>query len=524
MNSLDHALGSVDTGQDGWRRALAAASPLVAGGRLLVALELNASDGPWVRPDEARKISGLARYTQGDRFNGSSVTFMGYDGKWNSTDQVPSRAIQSGLIDRFGNVDPTDAGRTSRYSLAAEMQRSTGRGSLKLSGFALAYRLNLFSNFTYALDDPENGDQFEQADRRLVFGGRASFRQLDTWAGRPVEQTFGVQARHDDVGTLGLYRTAARRRLSTVREDGVNQTSAAVFYQQLYQWNPVVRTSLGLRGDLYRFDVRSSEASNSGTEISGIVSPKAGLVLGPWRSTELYANVGTGFHSNDARGATIRIDPVTGETAQRVTPLARATGAEVGLRSVAIPRVQASVALWTLGLESELVFVGDAGTTDASRPSRRTGVELTVYARPTSWLALDADLSFSRARFTDDDPAGALIPGAVERVASAGVTIDSPETRFFGSARLRSFGSRPLVEDGSVRSAPTRLVNLQAGWKLTQGARLVLDVFNVINTSASDIDYFYVSRLPGEPAEGIADVHTHPALPRAVRVGVRFEF
>jgi outer membrane receptor protein involved in Fe transport len=191
---------------------------------------------------------------------------------------------------------------------------------------------------------------------------------------------------------------------------------------------------------------------------------------------------------------------------------------------VAIPRVQATVALWTLGLESELVFVGDAGTTDASRPSRRTGVELAVYARPTSWLALDADLSFSRARFTDDDPAGPLIPGAVERVASAGVTIDSPETRFFGSARLRSFGSRALVEDGSVRSAPTRLVNLQAGWKVTRGTRLVLDVFNVFNTTASDIDYFYVSRLRGEPAEGIADVHTHPALPRAVRVGVAFEF
>ena len=247
------------------------------------------------------------------------------------------------------------------------------------------------------------------------------------------------------------------------------------------------------------------------------------LPFGPWAATEIYANAGLGFHSNDARGAVIRIDPKTGAPADRVTPLVRAKGAEVGVRTVRVRGLQSTVALWYLGLDSELLFVGDAGTTEAGRPSRRLGLEWSNYARVTPWLTLDGDLSFSRARFADDDPAGNVIPGALDRVISAGVTV-SPQRSLFGSLRVRHFGPRPLIEDASVTSRSTTLWNAEAGYRVSSRARLVLEVFNLFDAEVSDIDYFYASRLPGEPAEGIEDVHTHPSLPRSARVALQLSF
>jgi hypothetical protein len=253
------------------------------------------------------------------------------------------------------------------------------------------------------------------------------------------------------------------------------------------------------------------------------VNLKAGAIFGPWSGTEIYANAGTGFHSNDARGAAITVDPVSGEPADRVTPLVWARGAEVGLRTVRIRGLQSTVALWYLGIDSELLFVGDAGTTEASRPSRRVGLEWTNYARLKPWLTLDADLAFTRARFSDDDPAGTRIPGALDRVISAGLTVE-PQQRLFGSIRARHFGPRPLIEDASVMSNSTTIWNGEVGYRLSSKARLVLEAFNLFDAQVSDIDYFYTSRLAGEPAEGVDDIHLHPALPRSARLGVQFSF
>jgi hypothetical protein len=522
-NTLDRFMARVGSGQDGWARALVAGSPRVGQGHVLYALELSHNDGPWVRPDDYQKINGVLRYSQGDARNGFSLTGMAYRATWDSTDQVPSRAIESGAIDRFGLIDSSDGGDTSRYSVAFDWQRSGSGSVTRATAYGFHYDLNLFSNFTYFLDDPENGDQFEQADSRFVSGGRVTHRRLGVWGSRTVQHTFGAQIRNDDISTVGLYHTRERERLSTVREDNVLQTSGAAFYENKYQWSPRVRTELGLRADLYRFRVNSDNPLNSGSDVSGIVSPKGGVVVGLFPSTELYANAGIGFHSNDARGATITVDPVTGDPVSRVTPLARARGAEVGLRTVAVPRTQLTLSLWTLALDSELLFVGDAGTTEAGRPSRRTGIELTSYYRPYQWLIFDADLAVSRARFTDGDAAGERIPGALDTVVSAGVAVDAWKG-IFGSARLRYFGPRPLVEDGSVRSKETSLVNLQTGYRFSNGMRLILDVFNLFDARASDIDYFYSSRLRGEPPGGVDDIHLHPTLPRTARISLQFGF
>jgi outer membrane receptor protein involved in Fe transport len=228
-------------------------------------------------------------------------------------------------------------------------------------------------------------------------------------------------------------------------------------------------------------------------------------------------NAGFGFHSNDARGATMTVEPGTDNPAFRVTPLVRAKGLEGGFRTVAIPRLQTTLTAWTLNLESELLFVGDAGTTEAGRPGHRYGIELTNYYSPRPWVTFDADLAWSRSHFTDFDPVGHRIPGSIETVVSGGATIDSFRG-VFGSVRLRYFGPRPLIEDDSVRSNATTLVNLDVGYKLTRNVRLGVDVFNLLNAKDSDIDYFYASRLPGEPLGGVDDIHFHPALPRTARV------
>lgn len=523
VNQLERPLVSLSGGAYGWGRLFGAASPRFGDGYLLGAIELNHMDGPWVRPDDYRMVNGVLRYSRGDNRNGFTLTGMGYWADWNATDQVAERAITNGIIDRFGALDASDGGRAARQSVAAEFQRSIGPSSIRATAYVLHSRLDLFSNFTYFLDDPENGDQFEQAERRTAAGGRVTYRRLGHVFGRHAESAVGVQIRSDWLDPVGLYHTVSRRRLSTTREDQVGQTMAGVYAQTEIEWTRLVRTTLGLRTDTYRFDVTSDNSLNSGTGSNALVSPKFGAVFGPWAGTELYANAGGGFHSNDARGAAIRVDPLSGEPADRVTPLVRAKGAEIGLRTVRLRGVQSTLALWYLGLDSELLFVGDAGTTEAGRPSRRVGVEWGTYARLKPWLVVDGDLAISRARFTDDDLVGDSIPGALDRVISGGVTVE-PRQRLFGSIRVRHFGPRPLIEDASVKSTSTTLWNGELGYRLSSKSRVIAEGFNLFNADVSEIDYFYRSRLPGEPADGVDDIHLHPVIPRSARVVLQFFF
>ena len=520
VTSLERPVAKVDGGTQGYGRALAAESLALGPGTLLWAVEAGRDDGPWVHPDQVRRYNGVVRYSRQQDEDAFSVTAMAYGNRWNSTDQVPDRAVASGLIPRFGAIDPTDGGESSRRSLSADWQRSGDAMATRVTVYAVGYDLKLFSNFTYFLDDPIRGDQFEQVDRRVVTGLSASRSRLSSWFGREVQTTVGIQARNDNIAEDGLFHTEARQRLGSVRDDHVVQTSASIYAESSIRWSPKVRTVLGLRADSYRFRVASV---NSGSDRESLVSPKLSLALGPWEDTEFYVNAGYGFHSNDARGATISVDPKTGEPVERVTPLVRARGAEVGLRSVLVPHLQATVALWELDIGSELVFTGDAGTTEPSRPSRRTGIELANVWTPRPGLVFDADLAVSRARFRDSEPVGDRIPGAVEAVVSAGASIENL-SGFFGSLRLRYFGPRPLIENDTVRSRSSAVVYARIGREIAPGVRLAAEIFNLADARVSDIDYYYVSRLPGEPAAGVADVHSHPAVPRTVRASLSCAF
>jgi outer membrane receptor protein involved in Fe transport len=512
---LDKPLVVLEGGQDDYARGLLAASTDLGAGTLLVGLDYALIDGPWQLEENYRKRNGVLRYSRGTSTGYLKVTAQGYDGEWRSTDQIPLRAVQAGTLDRFGTVDPTDGGASHRYSLALDVSASLGQWQTNARVYAIDYSLDLISNFSY-FTDPEHGDQFEQVDDRRIYGGDWSWRTSFASLGAEQELTSGLQIRRDDIQRVGLYRTIARERFATVREDAVAQTSYAVYGGIASRWTNVIRTMVGLRADRFEFDVDAGLAANSGRASDSIVSPKFALVLGPWSKTELFVNVGRGFHSNDARGATITVDPADQITpAERVDALVGATSVDVGLRTAVLPNTQVSVSAWGLKLDSELLFVGDAGTTEASRASERRGIEAAIIWNPLRWLIVDADLAWSRARFSDDDPAGDRIPGAVESVASVGLAVDHP-SGWFGGARFRHFGAAPLIEDDSVRSKPTTLVNLEVGRRFFERYKVSAALYNVFDSEDSDITYYYESQLPGESAP-VADIHFHPVEPRTLR-------
>ncbi|HEV2720290.1 MAG TPA: TonB-dependent receptor [Thermoanaerobaculia bacterium] len=482
VSVLVQPLVSLTGGRFGYRRLFAAGSQSLGRGELLGAFEFAHDDGPWLRPDAYRKLNGLLRWTAGNNSDAFSATLSAYGGRWNASDQIPQRAVAEGMS-RYGEIDPTDGGDSYRVSAVADWQRRRDDTLTKASAYVIAYGLDLFSNFTYFLDDPVHGDQFEQQDRRVIAGGRAT-RQ---WG----ENLVGIELRHDHIGTLGLYHTDARRRLDTVRSDRVDETSISAFAQTTTQWTAKLRTTAGVRADTFL--------------AASIASPKLSVVYTPRDGTELYASAGLGFHSNDARDTE--------------SLLVRTRGAELGVRTRALPRLTTTLALWDLDIGSELVFAGDSGRTEPSGASRRTGMEWTNLLRLSSHLSLDADLAVSRARFRNGD----RIPGAVERVASCGLALANAG-RITAALRYRYFGPRPLIEDNSIRSRASETFNAESAVTLTPRLTLGVDVLNLTNARASDVDYFYTSRLAGEPRGGVADVHLHPLEPRALRLRLDARF
>lgn len=533
IDKIDRNLWLTSLGSFGYGRGLAIASHQVGQGQILFAGEATAYNGPWDTPDRLRKLNTVMRYSQGTADNGFSITGMAYANRWNSTDQVAERAITSGLIGRYGTLDPKDGGNANRFSLSGRWEQSDKDSATRANVFIINSSLNLYNNFTYFMNDPINGDQFHQFDRRTVIGGQAAHIFKGEVAGRPMETEIGLQTRHDSI-SVGLEDTVARQTLNVVRNDVVRQTSGAIYAENRYKWTDWFRTTVGLRGDTYLVDVNANNALNSGTATDSIVSPKFGLAFGPWSKTEFFINAGRGFHSNDARGVTIAVDPRTNLPTQKVPLLVRAQGAEFGLRTQMLEGLDSSITFFGLDYKSEILFVGDAGTTEPSRPSRRYGVEWANHYKYSAWLSFDVDLTWSHARFTAPDPSdatlGNFVPGAPTMIAAAGFTIGDDNKGWFGGARLRFFGARPLDEDKMISATPTTLVNARVGYASDGGIKLQLDALNLLNVKAEQIAYAYQARLSNDPACNPAtnscpyDRHLHPVEPRAIRLTLSGHF
>ncbi|MCX6955564.1 MAG: TonB-dependent receptor [Verrucomicrobia bacterium] len=522
FDALPRPFVTVSVGENNYRRLVAGGTVARGQAETTGAVEYTHDDGPWKLSEDANRFNGFARRHWAAGGNDYRLTAMAYHGKWRSTDQIPLRAVKAGTLDRFGNIDPSDGGEADRASVSFDATLKSAGGTTRVNAYALYNRLNLYSNFTYFLDDPVNGDQFNQRERRVVFGGAVTQTRSGEVLGAKSDFVAGLQVRADEIGELGLHRTVERVRLATVRDDEVSEASAGVFGRVETRWSDTVRTTAGLRLDGYRFKVDSVDTRNSGTRLADIFSPKVGVVFGPWSRTEIYANAGDGFHSNDARGTTIRIDPADGVTpVDRVNPLVRSRGAELGVRTAAVPGLVSSVTVWALDLDSELVFVGDAGGTEPTARTRRYGVELANHWKPTPWLALEGDVALTHARYRDN-PANGHVANSIKTVVSGGLTVAKREG-WLGSVRVRYFGSQPLTEDNSVRAPSSLTFNARIGWR-AKDWEVALDVLNVLDRASYDIAYAYASRLRGEPAAGVDDIHFHPAEPRTFRLGVTRRF
>jgi TonB dependent receptor/TonB-dependent Receptor Plug Domain len=534
-------------GEDGYRRALLMGSTAVGPGTLLGAGEVYHNDGPFDNPDDYNRLDGVLRYHRGTATDFFTVTGMAYSGKWNSTDQVPQRAIDAGVIGRYGSLNPTDGGESSRSSLSFNRVKRTDADQVQFSAYVIRYKLDLWSTFTYYLTDPVNGDQMLQHDDRVVYGFKGSKTWFTDLWGRPSSNLIGVQGRFDDIRDVAIDATFQRQFLSTKQNAGVMESNGALYFENSTQWRNDVRTVLGLREDEFGFDVRDKMLNSDGTcninsdplgcntgdVRANIFSPKLGIILGPWDKTSYFITVADGYHSNDARGVTR-----SGESpdASPVTPLTRATSAEIGLATEPLPSWQTTLDVFLLKLRSELVFDGDAGVTEPSGSTTRTGIEWGNTYRFNPWLHADLNAAFSRARFDHNVPpddlgcaaaaasnpctqpvaiTGRYVPNSPTNVIDAGITGQHP-SGWFGALKARHFGESPLVEDDSARSPAYTTFDLQVGCQQPGKWLFAVDVFNLAGVKWNDIEYYYVSRLQNE-ASPKADYVVHPGVPRTIR-------
>ncbi len=507
-------------GQFNTQRHLLMFSPTKDTVRTLFAAEGYYTDGPFQNDN---------RYVRGNLLGKATMNPLGRDelvitgtfqkSQWNGSGEIPLRAVHDGSLDRFGSIDPSEGGKTLRSTGRLNYHYDTPAGGrFFANAYAQYYRFDLFTNFTFFLNDPVNGDGFQQSDRRVVYGGDVGYKQLVRFFDMDGAATVGFQTRVDDIHAR-LGPQVKRAPLGTTVDSTISEASYAPFLKLELQPTPWLRLSGGVRTEVFTFDVRNRCAGcaeqPAGNTSSGLVLPKMNVILGPWFGTEFFANYGEGYHSNDARSA----------VAQVVSPLAKARNYEVGVRSKpwGPEGVELVATLWALDLKQELVFVGDEGTTEIRGASRRRGME--VAARGQVWgpLYFNGSVTWTKAEFTN----GNAIPLAPEVTAYGALLLRWPEG-LISQLQATYLGVRPLIEDRSAKAPSWTTFDLSERYqlpvKLPHGRlEAFLFVQNLLNTKWEQATFYFDSRLRNEAA-AVADTHFVPGNPRFVMAGLAWYF
>jgi outer membrane receptor protein involved in Fe transport len=526
LDRIDNQV-SLTGGTLGYRRLLAGGSTGIADGSLLGALELQHYDGPWVVPDDFRKINAVLRYSRGDEVEGFTLTAMHYHGTWNATTDQPQRAIDGGLISRYGSLDPSDGGDAQRTSLTMQYSSSLSDGQLRANAYAFNNRLTLWNDFTHFLIDPVYGDQEAQHEDRNTLGASVSYEHaapifglqntvligfdtrndfIDVWR-LPTSQRLVISAALDSAG----FREADRVRLNAV--SGYAQTST--------HWTDWFRSVLGARYDaIYGEDT----GTNSGTASGHLLAPKGSLIFRPLPSTELYLSAGRGFHSDDLRGVTAaQTSGVAG------APLvSRQSGEEIGLRQQLSHAFTLTFALYALRAESETTYSPDDGVDFAGPGSRRRGYEVNLTYQAARWLEFYASYSGDHARYTttyDDGTGhpGRYLPNAPFATGSFNVYVKDLGA-WSGSLGYRYLSAYPLSPDNAVQGHGYGEWSGDAHYVLGHGWSAGIGIYNITDKKADAAEFWYTDRLRGEPAAGIADVHVHPLEGRTARLTIAKSF
>jgi outer membrane receptor protein involved in Fe transport len=478
------------------------------------------TDGPTISPQRYQRFNGFAKVTVPLGSEAEAVaSASGFDSQWFASGQIPSRAVASGAISRFGAIDDSEGGSTSRYDVSLGLRSTRGaERRWEVKAWAVKYDFALFSNFTFFLDDPVNGDGINQTDDRWIAGVNATYSLPSRPAGIEGRTTVGAGGRSDWTD-VGLNQSVGREVGDARVDAAVSEQHGFTWFKQDLQLAPKVRLQLGLRADVFRFEVTdrlegtaSDLAHVSGTRTEGIVSPKTNLAVELSPSTSLFANLGAGFHSNDARGV------IQAARSDRVLP--RAVGGELGARYVWTGGSLAAAG-WALDLQSELTWVGDAGTTEPSGRTRRLGLDLEGRVRLADWLWADADLNLSRGRFRDEPPGSDRVALAPTLTSTGGLTLQGVGD-FRGGIRYRHIGDRPADERNTIRALGATLAELFVGYRIG-GAHLILAVDNLFDVDWNEAQFATTSRLRDEPA-AVTELHFTPGSRRSVQLGAEYRF
>lgn len=517
-NVVQGAGGQFDT-----QRYLLMLSPTKDKVRTLFAAEGYYTNGPFENDNRYFRFNLMGKATVNPTIRSElSVTGSYQKSNWNASGEIPLRAVADGSLDRFGSIDPSEGGKTQRTTGRLQYHYDTPSGGRFFAdAYGMFYKLDLFTNFTFFLDNPVNGDGINQQDQRYMYGGNLGYRQGGDLFGIHSAASAGLQVRNDSISNIRLGTQTRRTPTGTIVESAVQEASYSPYVKLELQPMPWMRLAGGVRADYFTFDVRNlcgtCPQQPAGRNDSGQVSPKGNLILGPWFNTEFFVNYGTGFHSNDARST------ITGDS----SPLARAQGVEVGLRSKpwGQDRMELIATLWALDLKSELVFVGDAGTTEARGPTRRYGVEVGARGQIYGPLSFNGSFTWTHAEFKDT---GLAVPLAPELTAYAALLLRWPQG-LSSQLQMTYLGVRPLTEDRTI-TAPSWIdfdltERYQLPVELSHGRlEAFLFVQNLFNTQWEQATFAFTSRLPGEPPGGVQDIHFVPGNPRFVMGGLAWYF
>ncbi len=482
--------------------------------RPYMAFEYYHNDGPFKNPNEYNRYNFFSKINIISNAR-SNLEFLAtyFSSNWNASGEIPSRAVRDRSLGRFGSVDSSEGGNSERQNLSLIYNFADANQSLRAQTWMSWYRLQLWSNFTFFLNNPVEGDGIEQNDKRFLIGNNVIYRRNYSLGDIPTETLLGFQSRFDHI-KVGLFNQEKRHRLSTTNDNLIRQTNLSWFAHQEIRPTNWFRGQLGARLDNFWWNVTQAGPATqpiAGSASESIASPKMNLIFTPFtdnevaQRTNLFFNIGGGFHSNDARVA----------VQDSTRPLARFWGGELGVRTRLVEKMGFSAAYWRSYLSSELVFVGDEGTFEPSGASKRHGIEAEFRYDILPWLTYDLDTSYSWARFTN----GEAVPLAPRALASTGLTARH-DSGLQARLQMRYIGPRYAIEDRSIKVPQSAIFDLFLKYIWQQRHEFFVAFQNLANTKWRSAEHAVTSRLQGEPPEGVLGANFTPGDPFTATAGV----
>ncbi len=474
------------------------------------------SDGPFDSPQNFNRINVFGKYSgkisQSDKIG---LTISHFTSDWDASGQIPVRSIDSGDIGRFGAIDDTEGGSTSRTNFLLNHKKFTSANSfIKSAIYYSKYDFELYSNFTFFLEDPINGDQIRQKESRDIFGINSEYyRSVKTdWV--DINYQLGFQLRADRIRENELSHTLNRKEiLNRIRFGDVNETNMGFYANtnlEFGKWiiNPSVRL------DFFDFEyidalqgIYERPSSNQ-----SIISPKLNILYNYSNNLQWYVKSGKGYHSNDAR-------VVIAQDGEKILPASY--GMDAGFIWKPAPRLLVNTAYWYLFLEQEFVYVGDAGIVEPSGKTKRQGAEVSVRYQPINWLLWDFDANYTLARSTEAEVGEDYIPLAPDFTLASGLQVVHP-SGLYGGVNVRHINDRPANEDNSIIADGYTIVDFNAGysWK---SISLGLQIQNLFNTAWNEAQFATESRLFNEPV-AVEEIHFTPGSPFFLKGIIEYKF